>query len=218
MCHQIPARTIAIGSGFLPICARDTGIYLGFFISFLFLLVADAGRRQNELPSKWVLSIVFFSIGALALDGFSSYLGWRETTNTIRLATGLICGFSLPLLLFPVFNYQVWRRSSFESILKKKWENVVLLLIAVLTFVVVELVQAVKLPLFADIASSVVALSIIFTFVVINLILVTLVPFWYQRAENFVQLTTPLSIAFALVLLELFLSYSAHRYLISLVL
>jgi uncharacterized membrane protein len=201
----------------LPICARDTGIYLGFFISFLFLWFTYR-KRENELPSRGVLIAVFLAIGALVTDGVLSYLGLRETTNTIRLLTGLMSGFALPLLLFPVLNYQIWRHSSYESILRKGWHKIGLILILILTFAVIQIVQIFRIPLAAEIISLLIVLSIFFTFIIINFILLTLLPFWYQKANNFAQPIIPLFIALTLTVLELSLSFLAHKFLISLAL
>ncbi len=217
VCHQIPTRVISVSGGFLPVCARDTGLYLGFFISFLFLWLTDRGERKNEMPAKGVLVVVFLAVGALAVDGISSYLGFRETTNTIRLITGLMCGFALPLLLFPLFNYQIWRRSSSKLILTGRWEKTVLFFTAILTFVFLQIMQNINIPFGAEVISSLVVISVIFTFVIINLVLITLLPFWYQRANSISQLVIPFLLSFTLSVIELSLSFYVHKYLISLV-
>jgi len=213
----MPTRLISVSGGFLPVCARDTGLFLGFFISFLFLWLVDRGERKNEMPSKGVLVVVFLAIGALAFDGISSYLGFRDTTNTIRLITGLASGFALPLLLFPLFNYQIWRRSSSKLVLAGRWEKMALLFTTILTFFFMQIIQRIYIPFGAEVISSLVVISIIFTFVIINLVLVTLLPFWYQKADNISQLAIPFLLAFALTVIELSLSFYAHKYLISLI-
>ncbi len=191
---------------------------MGFFASFLFLWIVDGGKRENELPSKGVLLAVFLAIGALIADGFSSYIGLRETTNNIRLITGLMSGLALPLLLFPLFNYQVWKRSSYKPIVRERWQKMALVLIFILAFAVIQIIQKVNLPLGAEILSSLVVFCVLFTFVIINLVLISLLPIWYRRADSPRQLVVPLFVALALTLLELSLSFFAHKYLISLVL
>jgi uncharacterized membrane protein len=216
VCHQIPARVISIGGVYLPVCARDTGLYLGFFGSFMFLWAVDRGKRANELPSKGVMAVVFVAIGSLVFDGISSYLGFRETTNTIRLVTGLVTGFGLPLFLFPIFNYQIWKKSSEKPVLPELWERIGLLGTVIFTFLLIQLFQIMNVPFGAVILSTLAAVSVIFTFSVINLILVTLIPFWYQRAENTLQLAIPIVLSVAFAAVELFFSGYLHQYLISL--
>lgn len=218
MCHQIPTRVISISGGPLPVCARDTGLYLGFFVSFVFLWAIDKGKRNNELPSKGVLVLAILAIIALALDGITSYSGLRDTTNAVRLITGLSTGFALPLLLFPIFNYQLWKRSSYESVLLERWQKILALFVVIMTFVLIQIAQRINIQLGAEIFSTLVAVSIIFTFLIINLILLTLIPLWYQKADRLSQLSVPVILALILAIVELSLSSYAHRYLISLVL
>jgi len=47
-CHQLPSRTIYINSIPLPLCARDTGIYIGFFISLIYIYINK--RSKVDLP------------------------------------------------------------------------------------------------------------------------------------------------------------------------
>jgi len=217
VCHQIPSRVLFIGDDYLPICARDMGIYSGFLISFILLWIFDKGERENELPSRGVLIVAFAAIVALIIDGISSYLGLRETNNTIRLLTGMATGFSLPLLLFPIFNYQLWKKSSYRPIIRETWQQLVMVVAMIFTFAIIQLAQGLRFTLANEIASTFVVVSILFTFGIINLILITLLPFWYQKADNFKQLVIPSLIALGLTTIELYLSLLAHNYLISFV-
>jgi len=169
------------------------------------------------LPSAGVLVAVFLAVGSLIVDGVSSYVGLRETTNMVRLITGLASGFALPLLLFPVLNYQIWRQSSFKPVLQKVRQRVALVIVIMLIFAVVQNAQIFRIPLAAETISLLIVLSIFFTFAIINFILLTLLPFWYQRADGVAQLMLPFSLALAAAALELLLSSLAHMFLISLV-
>jgi uncharacterized membrane protein len=39
VCHQLPGRSFTAGGLFLPVCARCAGIYLGLFLSFLYIFI-----------------------------------------------------------------------------------------------------------------------------------------------------------------------------------
>ncbi|MBU7015015.1 MAG: DUF2085 domain-containing protein [Theionarchaea archaeon] len=80
ICHQLPERSFYIVGHQLPVCARCTGIYLGAFVGSLI--------ASETPPSRWVLMVAIFP---LLLDGGTQLL-FRESTNTLRLATGLAAG------------------------------------------------------------------------------------------------------------------------------
>ena len=48
LCHQLPERSFFGGGTQVPVCARDTGIYLGFMLS----LIADLARAQGGPPPR----------------------------------------------------------------------------------------------------------------------------------------------------------------------
>ena len=106
VCHREAARSlISVSGAEVPFCARCEGLYLGFFIAFLFLAVKK--RLGGDKPP----GLLFFCAAAAGVtvfiaDGASSYLGFRETNNLIRLITGLLCGAPLPALYVLVFNYR----------------------------------------------------------------------------------------------------------------
>ncbi|MDR0350716.1 MAG: DUF2085 domain-containing protein [Coriobacteriales bacterium] len=103
-CHQLPERSFEAGGLIFSVCARDTGIYLGFFCALLaaFILYARDGRKPSELAPVPYLIVLALFVLPMAFDGASSYLGLRPTTNTIRYITGFLVGTSAASLLAPL--------------------------------------------------------------------------------------------------------------------
>ncbi len=104
LCHQLPERSLFIGGYQLPVCARDTGTMLGFGVVLLFYLLARRWKRA-KLPDLTMLVVAGIGFALFAFDGLSSYLGFRETSNTIRLIAGLGFGLSLGIMLLTVLAY-----------------------------------------------------------------------------------------------------------------
>jgi uncharacterized membrane protein len=96
VCHQIPARTLWVGGHYLPVCARDTGVYLGFFLGYLLLT-----QRKKEAcgpPNLWMTSLM---VMPMIVDAGTQWLGLRSSTNELRLITGLLFGTAMaPLLIY----------------------------------------------------------------------------------------------------------------------
>jgi uncharacterized membrane protein len=82
-CHRIRERSFSIDGRQFHICARCTGIVAGLMASPLFF-----PWRTSVLP--WF--ILFFSV--LCLDGITQFIGWRESTNTMRFGTGFLVAIS----------------------------------------------------------------------------------------------------------------------------
>jgi len=96
VCHQIPERTLLLGGYYLPVCARDTGIYLGFFVGYLLLSV----RRKKARGPPHLLTMLFM-VTPMVIDGGIQLIGFRTSTNELRLLTGLLFGTALsPFLLY----------------------------------------------------------------------------------------------------------------------
>ena len=102
-CHQIPERTFEAGGYLFSVCARDTGIYLGFFFAILaaFLIYARSEKKPGNLPPARHILILALLMLPFAVDGLTSYMGLRETTNTIRYITGLAAGIAVGSLIVP---------------------------------------------------------------------------------------------------------------------
>jgi len=106
VCHQIPERTLWIGGRYLPVCARDTGAYLGFYIGYLLL-----SMRKKEAcgpPNLWVS---LFMIAPMIVDAGIQFIGLRTSTNELRLITGLLFGAALaPFLVYSLAQIPTSRR------------------------------------------------------------------------------------------------------------
>ncbi len=210
VCHQLPERSIHFSSHVLPVCARDSGIYLGFLFSFVFLIVVNR-RREYGFPPLYVLIFALIGITLMAVDGFTSYAGLRSTTNAIRLFTGILAGSVLPLVLLPIFNYQAWSESSAERIIRSGYHFVAF---AASLFALFLLVESRFIVLYLPL-SLVITFTIIFAFFFINLILITMIPLWTKKAGKLRDLAIPFLIAAAFTAAELTLSYNLHRFLLS---
>jgi len=86
ICHGIPSRCIEAFGVPMPICARCTGIYLGLIAGLLaFALIPF-------VTEKLMRTISFIAVTPLAIDGLTQLARLRESTNPLRLATGIAAG------------------------------------------------------------------------------------------------------------------------------
>lgn len=96
MCHGRPERCLELFGVPMPICARCTGIYLG-------LLAGLAAFRLVRFVSEKSLRIAaFMALTPLAIDGLTQLTGLRESTNELRIATGLVAGLAFGLWILSV--------------------------------------------------------------------------------------------------------------------
>lgn len=180
LCHQLPERSFFAGGYQLPVCARDTGIYAGFAMCLLVLLAIGRGRRPTELPRWPVLVLMGAFVLAMAADGVTSYLGLRQTTNDIRLVTGLMTGWALATITVPMLNAQLWTRSGHGRVLEEGGAVALWCASLAAAFVLLRWV----LPLTGVLYPLLLTVAIVSTFVAVNLVLVTLLPPFERRARR----------------------------------
>ncbi|PKQ19573.1 MAG: hypothetical protein CVT66_09315 [Actinobacteria bacterium HGW-Actinobacteria-6] len=198
LCHQLPERSLFAGGFQLPVCARDTGIYAGFLLSVIVIALVERGRRPSELSRPWLLVVGAVFLGTMVVDGVSSYAGWRPTTNDLRLITGLLAGYSLPLIVIPMLNAQMWKTVSGRKLLDG-WRAAVWLTSVPIAFAVMRWMlplAGVAYPLFL-------VLAIVVTFVAVNMIFATLIPAFEHKALTLRGAWLQIALSVALVAAEL---------------
>lgn len=125
VCAQLPSHSYFPDNDQLPLCARCTGMYLGFACTFL-VLWARGRLRSAQLPGKWAAIILGLAVLFLAEDGFNSLFNdlglphLYQPLNWLRLATGLGTGAAMAAFILPIANTLIWRhedeRPSFASL------------------------------------------------------------------------------------------------------
>jgi len=112
VCHQLAERSFFVAGQKLPLCARDTGIYLGALLTLVVLALWKG--RAASLPPWRVLAFLAFFVVMIAVDGVNSYLAFFSvpqlypSSNLMRLTTGTLFGMSGSVLLFAVLNVVLW--------------------------------------------------------------------------------------------------------------
>lgn len=93
VCHGIPSRCLLLFGVPMPICARCTAIYLGLIAgTVVFRLVP----QMTEMAAR---AMAIAAALPMALDGGTQLVRLRESTNELRVVTGLVAGIALALWL-----------------------------------------------------------------------------------------------------------------------
>jgi uncharacterized membrane protein len=147
LCHQLPERSFFFHEHQSPLCARCTGMYLGFLIGLVFLIVR---RRTHSarMPSVAIISVLIGFITIMGIDGINSTLSiipgapqLYHTTNIHRIVTGTLFGLAMCLLFFPVFSTAIWRQPSGDRSVKN-WRELFGMMPAAFVIDAVVLTQA----------------------------------------------------------------------------
>jgi len=88
-CHQLASRSYFLNGNQMPFCARDVGLFMGLVIGFF-----TATFVRWKIPPLFVL----LGLVPIAIDGGFQQVTSYESTNPLRLATGLVAGLVLALL------------------------------------------------------------------------------------------------------------------------
>jgi uncharacterized membrane protein len=91
-CHRMKSRSLTIKGNTLPLCARCTGILLGYlFFPLLFLF---------EFSFPLWLGIVLNL--PMVLDGWTQKRKLRLSNNPLRLTTGIVSGFGQSIIIVSI--------------------------------------------------------------------------------------------------------------------
>jgi uncharacterized membrane protein len=86
LCHQKEERSFFINGNQMPFCARCTAIWLGLAVGLGFLVF-----YKIELNEKFIYLIII-GLAPIGIDGVGQLFGFWESTNIVRLITGLLIG------------------------------------------------------------------------------------------------------------------------------
>jgi uncharacterized membrane protein len=211
VCHQIPDRTLSFGSILMPVCARCSGIYIGFVISTLVLFLMYR-KRQSLIAPVYIVIIFIVFLSAAAIDGILSYLQIYTTNNLLRLITGYMAGIALAAIVMPLFNYQYYIEPLADRILERPGKMVFFMFFTFLPI----LALIFKINFLASFFYYFNAFSVFFTFFFVNLIVLYFIPAFAKKASRFFSryLVLPLLTAAAMAFLELFLSNRFHLFIL----
>ena len=165
-----------------------------------------AKGRTSRFPPVRVLILLVGFIVLMGVDGLNSYLSFfpgaphlYEPHNTLRLITGTLYGLSLSILVFPVFNFTLWREPKPNEALSGFKELSILLLGALFIGLIVQAqIDAFLYPL--ALAS---ALGVLVIFTLVNTLLVLVVSGREGQAITWRDALLPLALGLGATLLEI---------------
>lgn len=109
LCHQLPERSLVIGSAHQAVCARCSGLYLGGVAGLVLAGVWVVGRRS---PSPIWLAV---ALAPTLVDAVLPFIGLRGLANLPRLLVATPAGLAAGLFL-AIGIYDLFARSArFES-------------------------------------------------------------------------------------------------------
>ena len=96
-CHQDPGRSFFLFGAPLSVCARCTGIYLGFWLAWIGWRYFPPRLRDRAIGNLGLA----LGFAPLAVDGLINSLGLMSTPSELRFLTGLIAGAAAARALWP---------------------------------------------------------------------------------------------------------------------
>lgn len=107
LCHQRIDRSLFLNGNEMPFCSRCTAIWLGLAIGLGFMLFFTL-----ELNEKLLLAIVV-GFAPIGIDGIGQLFGFWESTNLVRILTGLpagiICGIAIGIIIDELHTVRIFR-------------------------------------------------------------------------------------------------------------
>ena len=205
ICHRITERSFSIGGRQMPLCARCTGTFLGAIVGLGAMLLYRR-RWASGLPPVPVLGLLVTFVALWGFDGLNSYLTFfpgaphlYEPQNWLRLTTGLLNGLALVSLVFPIFNFSIWREPSKERVFKNLWEVLAVLpVLALLVLIIQGQVEFLLYPL--ALLSS---LGVVMMLTLLNSVIAALTLGRESYALTWRQALVPLTAGAALAILEM---------------
>jgi len=123
VCHRIDARSFHLAGHQLPLCVRCTGTYLGVMAG-LGTFWLRGRRRAVGFPPVTVLAALLGCWALFGIDGLNSYLTLLDAPHVyephhlLRVLTGCLNGVALITLVWPVFNFSLWKQTDAQPVIR----------------------------------------------------------------------------------------------------
>lgn len=108
LCHQKSERSFFINNNQMPFCSRCTAIWLGIAIGLGFMVF-----YRIQLNEKF-LFLIIIGIVPIGIDGVGQLIGFWESTNLIRVITGLlvgiVCGAAIGVIVDEVKTIHIFKK------------------------------------------------------------------------------------------------------------
>src|SRR5258708_33272180 len=99
VCHQIPERSFHLAGHQLAVCARCTGLYVGFAVGALLYPLARSLQRTDTPARFWLM----LAILPLLIDFALGYFSIWENTHLSRFLTGALLSSVAVFFIMPGF-------------------------------------------------------------------------------------------------------------------
>ena len=206
VCHQMPSRTFHFHNNPISVCARCTGTYTGFMFSFIYWMIVNR-KMKGGTPPNYALATSVIFILTLVFDGGTSYLHLRETTNEIRLITGLLAGSGAALLIIPCVFELLFKHASREVFTKNLPFFLLWIFLLIIVFFVI---NTGYYPLYY-ILTFMISTGIVTMVSMVNAVMLVLLPPWsrmkIENIKTFIYFIIP---TLLLTILELYISFTIH--------
>lgn len=203
-CHRITSRSFTIAGRPMPLCARCSGMYLGFMVYLLMALLAGR-ERWTAFPKLPIMGIFIIFVGIMGFDGLNSYSHFFINTpklyspnNYLRLFTGLGTGLAIGSFMVPTVGQVLWRRQVWRAAIESWWEFAQLLIVTLL----VAMLLLTNIHIFTHTLAIVSVLGVLFILAGVNTVMLLLILGRDGKAETIWQAFWPLVIGFSLAVIE----------------
>ena len=133
-CHQQGAHSFFIEGESLPFCARCTGLYLGYFLAFLYGLISWRSTRLTS-PRVAILLLFYLFIVYFVFDALASlFISPDFVNNFTRLLSGLLFGLSIGIIILMAIKFSFRKNNKNQTNLIGIGGLVILVLAAIIIF------------------------------------------------------------------------------------
>lgn len=205
VCGRMPDHSFRLAGRQLPLCARCTGTFIGALLGFVGLVLLGKGKSA-QMPPVRVLALLVSFIVLMGIDGLNSYLSlWINGPalypphNLLRLLTGTLHGLALSIIVFPIFNFTLWKDPDRKPALTGFRElGLIILLLAIPMVLIVQ--AELDFLLYPVAATS--ALGVLAMLTVVNSMIIIIASRREAQAVGWWDAALPVALGFAASLVE----------------